>query len=78
MSTQSEQVIQTALSLSEADRARLAALLIRSLESEGDNSDVDAAWAAEIPRRILSIDSGEVQLVPWDDVMRRMHNGRNG
>jgi putative addiction module component (TIGR02574 family) len=30
--------------------------------------DVEAAWSAEIERRIVEIDAGEVELIPWDDV----------
>ena len=30
--------------------------------------DVDAAWSAEIERRLVEIDAGTVELIPWDDV----------
>ena len=30
--------------------------------------DVEAAWSAEIERRIVEIDAGEVELIPWNDV----------
>jgi putative addiction module component (TIGR02574 family) len=30
--------------------------------------DVEAAWSAEIKRRLAEIDSGTVELIPWDDV----------
>ena len=30
--------------------------------------DVVAAWSAEIERRLVEIDAGEVELIPWDDV----------
>ena len=30
--------------------------------------DVDAAWSAEIKRRLVEIDAGTVELIPWDDV----------
>ena len=30
--------------------------------------DVEAAWSAEIERRLVEIDSGTVDLIPWDDV----------
>ncbi len=77
MSTQSEDLLQSALALPDSDRAELAASLIRSLDTQSDD-DVDAAWAAEIQRRIESIDNGEVKLIPWDDVMREMRDRKNG
>ena len=30
--------------------------------------DVDAAWSAQIKRRLVEIDAGTVELIPWDDV----------
>lgn len=30
--------------------------------------DVEAAWSAEIERRLVEIDSGTVELIPWEDV----------
>lgn len=71
MNTQSEQILQSALALPELERAEIAASLIQSLDSETDD-DADAAWAAEIQRRIEEIDNGDVKLIPWDDVMREM------
>ena len=71
MKTESQGVLQSAMALPDSDRAEIAASLIRSLDAETDD-DVDAAWAAEIQRRIESIDQGSVKLIPWDEVMRDM------
>jgi putative addiction module component (TIGR02574 family) len=30
--------------------------------------DVEAVWSAEIERRLVEIDAGTVELIPWDDV----------
>lgn len=30
--------------------------------------DVEAAWSAEIERRLIEIDAGTVELIPWDDL----------
>lgn len=54
-----------------ADRAALAGLLIESLEGEPD-PDVEAAWAAEIERRVADMDSGKVQGIPWEQVRKRL------
>jgi putative addiction module component (TIGR02574 family) len=77
MKTESQQLLRTALALPESDRAEIAASLIHSLDTETDE-EVDAAWAVEIQRRIESIDNGEVELVPWDDVMCEMRQRGHG
>lgn len=76
MEAESQHVLQTALALPDSDRAEIAASLIRSLDTETDE-DADAAWAAEIQRRIGEIDKGEVKLIPWDDVMEEMRRRRH-
>jgi len=77
MNTQPQDLLAAALSLPETDRADLAASLLRSLDPVADPT-ADAAWAAEIERRVNSIDNGEAKLVPWDDVMAAMRDRRNG
>jgi putative addiction module component (TIGR02574 family) len=44
----------------------LAERLIASLD---ENAEVEEAWAAEIKRRLDSIDRGEVELIPAEDVI---------
>jgi len=77
MEVQSEHILQTALSLPVSDRAEIAASLIESLDDKVD-ADVDAAWAEEIKRRIDSIDNGQVQLIPWDEMIRSMRDRLHG
>lgn len=55
-----------ALALPRSERARLAERLIASLD---ENAEVEEAWAAEIKRRLDSIDRGEVELIPAEDVI---------
>ncbi len=64
-------MFKEASDLGEADRATLAGLLLESLEQEPD-PDVEAAWAEEIERRVRQIDAGEVELVPWEEVRKRL------
>jgi putative addiction module component (TIGR02574 family) len=64
-------VFRDATELSEHDRATLAGLLIESLEAEPD-PDVEAAWAAEIERRVQEIDAGTVKTIPWEEVRQRL------
>ena len=49
----------------------LAEALMKSLGATVDpvsEPDVEAAWSAEIERRLVEIDTGTVELIPWDDV----------
>jgi putative addiction module component (TIGR02574 family) len=57
--------------LNEHERARLAGLLLESIEAEPD-PDVEHAWAAEIERRLAQIDAGEVELIPWEEVKEKI------
>jgi putative addiction module component (TIGR02574 family) len=77
MGTEAEHLLQTALSLPPKERAEIAVSLIESLDEQSE-ADIEAAWAEEIKRRIESIDKGEVQLVPADEVMRSMRERLNG
>ncbi len=62
-----DELFEKAADLPEGDRATLAGLLIESLESEIDPG-VDEAWAQEIERRLVELDSGDVKGVPWKRV----------
>jgi putative addiction module component (TIGR02574 family) len=66
-----EKVLSGALTLDTRERAEIAAQLIASLDGEPDE-DVEAAWAAEVDRRIREVEAGRAKLVPWDDVERRV------
>lgn len=35
-------------------------------------NDVAEAWDREIARRLQQIDSGEVELIPWEEAERRL------
>lgn len=50
-------LLNEALKLSPEERAALAASLLESLE-EAVDENVEAAWAAEITKRIRELDSG--------------------
>lgn len=63
---------QTLLTLPEADRARLAELLIRSLDDDFDE-DVDEAavaheWQVVAQRRVDELRSGAVESIPGEQV----------
>ena len=66
-----------AAELPDADRASLAGLLIESLEGEPD-PDVEAAWAAEIEKRVAELDAGTVKNIPWEEVRQRLVDRLHG
>ncbi len=65
-----EQTTGEALSLAEMERARLAHLLIASLESTADDFSVE--WTEEVGRRVKEIDNGTAQGRPAADVIREV------
>jgi putative addiction module component (TIGR02574 family) len=67
-------VLEDALTLPVADRARVAHELLRSLETEGGDSEADvaAAWTDEIGRRIDEVEGGTAKLHDLDTVRARL------
>lgn len=66
MPTPVELIEAEAMKLTPRQRADLADKLWLSVHSK---EEVDAAWDAEIARRIQQVDSGEVECLPWESVM---------
>lgn len=64
-------LLEQALGLPEHERAKIAARLLESLDQE-TQSDVDAAWAAEIERRCAAVDAGTLATRDWRDVRARI------
>lgn len=64
-------VFADALRLRPEARAELAAELLASLDGPAD-PDAEAAWDAEIERRVAAIEAGTVALESWEDVKRRI------
>lgn len=62
-----EVLAERLLSWPMSDRARLAELLLASLERGEGNTET--AWDEEIGRRITELDSGEVRGIPAGDVL---------
>ena len=67
-----EGLLADALRLDPKTRAELAAELLASLDGPSD-PDAEAAWAAEIERRVAAIEAG-AKLEPWEQVKRRIEN----
>ena len=57
-----------ALQLTTAEREALAGRLFDSLET--DDPDAEAAWDAEIEKRINEMDRGKVEPIPWTEATR--------
>ena len=66
-----EALLADALRLDAETRAALAAELLASLDGPND-PDAEAAWNAEIERRVAAIEAGTVRLEPWEQVKRRI------
>ena len=71
MSQSPQQLLTEALEMPSADRGRLAALLIESLESDAEDG-ADEAWSDEIHQRLQDIDAGRVRMIPWTEVRQRL------
>lgn len=71
MTKAAKAVLADALRLGPDERAELAAEVLASLDIPADE-DAESAWEEEIRRRIAAIDSGAIELEPWDDVKSRI------
>ena len=66
-----KKVLEAATALSEEERAEVAARLEQSLGAFATPENA-AAWEEEITERIRAIDAGEVELIPAEEVHRRL------
>ena len=67
MNAKLKELFDAASELTDRDRAELAGMLLETLDGEPD-VDVEAAWAEEVERRVRQVETGEVQLIPWEQV----------
>jgi putative addiction module component (TIGR02574 family) len=77
MSKDTEAVLADALRLDADARAELASELLASLDGPSD-PDAEAAWQAEIERRVAAIEAGKAKLESWADVTRRIEKSITG
>ena len=71
MTRASKRVFDDALALPEEDRLELASELIASVDGPPD-ADWEAAWTAEIDRRIASADRSGAPADDWTEVRARV------
>jgi len=67
----SEEIFREAMTLSPEVRAELAERLIGSL-AEAVSPEITSAQLAEVKRRTAQVESGEVELIPGDEVLARV------
>jgi putative addiction module component (TIGR02574 family) len=74
VTTTADRILQDALSLSDRDRAEVAARLLESLDQprDADAAGVEEAWAAEVERRCAALDAGTTGTTDWEDVQREI------
>lgn len=73
MTDEASRILRDALTLPDAERAELAAILADSIGDGSSPEDVLASWVAEAKRRSELIRRGEMELVDSDEVMARLH-----
>ncbi len=71
MAMTTEQVVDEALQKSAEERGMIAAKLIASLDLQED-PDAEAAWQAEVTRRVRELDEGTAKTVPWEEAKARV------
>ncbi len=72
MTPQLSEVLEKALALSTQERGVVIDRLIESLDDEPAEEGAEAAWEEEIKRRVDDIRSGKVELIPGEEVLRRL------
>ena len=78
MDTATDRLYEQVLALPPEERHALAVVIVDSLgidrledyPSPDTNEEIDAAWAAEIQRRIEDLDSGKTKPIPWEEVRK--------
>jgi len=66
-----KQIEEQARSLSAEERAKLAESMLESLRPP--LSEIEAAWAEEIERRVAAFDRGEIPSYSAEDVFAEAH-----
>jgi Putative addiction module component len=73
MATTVEKLVEQAMTLPGESRARLAELLVESLDS-GELGRIDRLWAAEAKRRRDEVRAGVVETVPGEEALRKVRD----
>ena len=65
------EVLETALTLTDADRREPSEDLVACFDGDLD-PNAESAWAAEIERRLTKIDAGQASALPMAEAVARM------
>jgi putative addiction module component (TIGR02574 family) len=72
LTREASQLLEKGLSLSAHDRGLIIDRLVESLDEGPAEEGVEAAWDEEIKRRVEEIQSGKVEMIPGEEVDRRL------
>lgn len=72
MTHATRELLERALRLSPTERAELVAELVASLDGDEPESQVEAAWADEIERRVREMPASGAGLPSADEVFSRL------
>jgi putative addiction module component (TIGR02574 family) len=72
LTPQVSEVLEKALALSTQERGLIIDRLIESLDNEPAEEGVEAAWSEEIKSRVEEIQSGKVEMIPGEQVLREL------
>jgi putative addiction module component (TIGR02574 family) len=68
-----EELVEQAMNLPAEERARLADLLVESLDADGLGS-IDRLWLVEAKRRRDDVRSGRVRSIPGDEALQKVRD----
>jgi putative addiction module component (TIGR02574 family) len=77
MSPSTQEILQSAQSLSTAAQVELIEALIAGLD-EAQHQPLDETWMTEIQRRSADFDAGRVQPIPWSQIQGSQENSGGG
>ena len=72
MTDEAERILEAAMKLPDAERAKLASLLADSVGDGSSDADIEAAWIAEAKRRWDDIVTGRATTTPFEEVNRKV------
>ena len=72
MVKKAEDVFKDALALNADEREQLVKLLIDQSAGGWATPEIEQAWKDEVERRVEVLDRGEAELIPAEEVFRRL------
>lgn len=66
---ETKNIIQSALSLSPAERLFIIEALSQSLSEP--NSDIEKLWKEEIEQRYNAVQNGKIKTIPYEEILKK-------